>query len=240
MTDLSSTERLIGQLFGDAAKTARHDNLIIGEAPFDGRTLAVLGTVDRTYIGADAALAMARAVLDVMRDHPGRAIVIVVDNSGHRLGRWDELVANNGCVAHLTKCLDLARRRGHRVIGLVNELAVSAGFMALGMSTDACYALPRAEVRVMALNAMSRVTKIPLDRLQELCETSPVLGPGVRNFVRVGALRGVWDGDPAEELRRALAEDPGLEDNRQALALERGGRTQAQAITRMVRAGLEA
>jgi malonate decarboxylase gamma subunit len=240
MTDLSSTERLIGQLFGDTARTERHDNLIIGEAPFDGQVLAVLGTVDQTYIGADAALAVARAVLDVMRDHPGRAILIIVDNSGHRLGRWDELVANNGCVAHLTKCLDLARRRGHRIIGLVNELAVSAGFMALGMSTDACYALPQAEVRVMALNAMSRVTKIPLDRLQELCETSPVLGPGVRNFVRVGALRGVWEGDPAEELRRALADDPGSDDMRQMLALERGGRTQAQAITHMVRAGLEA
>ncbi len=75
------------------------------------------------------------------------------------------------------------------MIGLVNELAVSAGFMALGMATDSCYALPSAEVRVMALNAMARVTRVPLERLEELSKTSPVLGPGAQNYLRVGALK---------------------------------------------------
>ncbi|MCS0497240.1 biotin-independent malonate decarboxylase subunit gamma [Ancylobacter sp. MQZ15Z-1] len=234
---VSSTERLIDALF-DQASISRAGPLVTGTGTLDGQAIAILATAERAQIGADLALAMARNVLDVMREAPGRPILIVVDNSGHRLGRWDELMGNNGYLAHLSTCLYLARRRGHRVIGLVNELAVSAGFMALGMATDACYAMPEAEVRVMALNAMSRVTKVPLDRLTELCATSPVLGPGVANFIRVGALRGIWSGDLSAHLREALAEMPGERDTRRELGLERGGRTLARDIAAQVRAGV--
>lgn len=238
MTDVSSTEQILDTLFSGTAKLAKHGDLVTGEAIFDGRPIAILGTANRAYIGADTALAMARFVLDVMRDAPGCTILIIVDNSGHRLGRWDELMGNNGCLAHLTKCLDLARRRGHRVIGLVNELAVSAGFMALGMATDACYALPAAEVRVMALNAMARVTRVPLERLEELSKTSPVLGPGAENYLRVGALKAIWDGDLKAHLRQALAATPDPSDARCARGAERGGRKEAQSVARMVRDGL--
>ncbi len=239
MTNLSSTERLIGDFFGADVETRRDGDLITGEGNLDGRAIAILGTADRTYIGADVALAMARHVLDIIRDKPRQPILIIVDNSGHRLGRWDELMANNGCIAHLTKCLDLARRSGHRVIGVVNELAVSAGFMALGMATDTCYALPDAEVRVMALNAMSRVTRVPLDRLTELCQTSPVLGPGVQNFMRVGAIRDLWAGDLAGHLRAALADGPPAMDTRRSIAQERGGRLMAREVADLVRSGAE-
>lgn len=236
MTEPSSTERLIAAMF-DEAEIVRTGDLVTGEGRLDGRSISIIGTTDRTYIGADVAVAMARRVLDIVRDKPGQPILIIVDNSGHRLGRWDELMGNNGCIAHLTKCLYAARRRGHRVIGLVNELAVSAGFMALGMATDACYALPGAEVRVMALGAMARVTKVPLDRLTELCATSPVLGPGVENFMRVGAIAGVWSGDLAGHLRAALAEQPEPGDDRRRLGRERGGRTAALDVATRVRAG---
>jgi malonate decarboxylase gamma subunit len=238
MSETSSTEQILDTLFSGAAKLTKHGDLVTGEATFDSRPVAILGTVNRAYIGADTALAMARFVLDVMRDKPGCTILIVVDNSGHRLGRWDELMGNNGYLAHLTKCLDQARRRGHRVIGLVNELAVSAGFMALGMATDACYALPSAEVRVMALNAMARVTRVPLDRLEELSKTSPVLGPGAQNYLRVGALKAIWDGDLKEHFRQALADKPDDSDARCARGAERGGRTQAQSVAQMVRDGI--
>jgi malonate decarboxylase gamma subunit len=240
MSDLSSTERLIGDFFGDDAVIRREGDLIIGEGRLDGCGISILGTADRTYIGADAAIAMARHVLDIVSDRPRQPILIIVDNSGHRLGRWDELMANNGCIAHLTKCLDLARRSGHRVIGVVNELAVSAGFMALGMATDTCYALPEAEVRVMAPNAMSRVMRVPLDRLTELCQTSPVLGPGVQNFMRVGAIRDLWAGDLAGHLRTALAEAPPAGDTRRNIAHARGGRLLAREVADLVRSGAEA
>lgn len=231
-------DRVLADLFGDDHGVVRDSGTLTGVACFDGRTVTLVGTADRAVIGADVALKLARAVLDAMRDEPGRPILVIVDNAGHRLSRRDELMANNGCIAHLTRCLDAARRRGHRVIGLVHDLAVSGGFMATGLSTDLCYALPGSEVRVMAPAAMARVTKIPLDRLEELSAANPVLGPGVENFIRVGGLEGVWDGDLKAHFREALARPLDGADMRRALGASRGGRTAAAEVAAMVRAGV--
>ena len=55
---------------------------------------------------------MAGVVLDVVRDHPSRPILLLVDTQGQRLSHRDELLGINGYMAHLAKCLDLARRQG--------------------------------------------------------------------------------------------------------------------------------
>ncbi len=236
----SAMDRVLVELFGEDHGVVRDAATLTGVARFDGRAVTVVGTADRAVIGADVALRLARAVLDAMRDEPGRPILVVVDNAGHRLSRRDELMANNGCIAHLTRCLDAARRRGHRVVGLVHDLAVSGGFMATGLSTDLCYALPGSEVRVMAPAAMARVTKIPLDRLEELSAVNPVLGPGVENFIRVGGLEGVWDGDLMAHFREALSRPLDGADMRRALGESRGGRSAAARVAAAVRAGAAA
>ncbi|MGA0532947.1 biotin-independent malonate decarboxylase subunit gamma [Hansschlegelia sp. KR7-227] len=239
MSGLADTPvgRVLAELFGADHGIARKGSVVSGVARFDGRAVTVVGTLERATIGADVALDLARPVLDAMRDEPGRPILVIVDNAGHRLSRWDELMANNGCIAHLTRCFDAARRRGHRVIGVVHDLAVSGGFMATGLSTDLCYALPGAEVRVMAPAAMARVTKIPVERLAELAAVNPVLGPGVENFIRVGGLEGVWDGDLKARFRDALEQPLPQDDPRRALGAERGGRRLAQDVAARVRAG---
>jgi malonate decarboxylase gamma subunit len=233
----SAIDRVLAELFGADHGVARDGDALVGVARFEGRHVTVIGTSDRALIGADVALRLARETLDAMRDEPGRPILVIVDNAGHRLSRRDELLANNGCIAHLTRCLDAARRRGHRVIGLVHDLAVSGGFMATGLATDLCYALPGAEVRVMAPAAMARVTKIPVERLAELSGVNPVLGPGVENFIRVGGLEGVWDGDLRAHFRDALATPLDGVDRRRALGAERGGRSAAADVAARVRAG---
>ena len=106
------------------------------------------------------ALAQARVVLDTMAQHPGRAILLLIDTQGQQLRRRDELLGINRAMAHLGCCIDLARRRGHRVIGLVYDQALSGGFITSGLIADACYALPEAEIRVMRIPAMARVTKM--------------------------------------------------------------------------------
>ena len=90
-----------------------------GPARCAGTDVAVIGTVDNTPIGVELALRMAGAVLEVVRDHPGRPILLLVDTQGQRLSHRDELLGINGYMAHLAKCLDLARRSGHRILGLV-------------------------------------------------------------------------------------------------------------------------
>ncbi|ATB33120.1 biotin-independent malonate decarboxylase subunit gamma [Melittangium boletus] len=200
-----------------------------GDAP-----LAVLGTIDKTPISAALAHRMATEVLRVVREHPGRPFLLLVDTSGQALSRRDELLGINGYMAHLAKCLEVARRRGHRILGLVYAEAVSGGFLASSLLSDACYALPEAEIRVMNLPAMSRVTKIPLARLEALSAQSPVFAPGVENYRRMGAITEVWDGDLAHHLAQALAA-PLLGDPRAALGEARGGRQLAHLVANRVR-----
>ena len=233
-----SLERLFFDLFGGKYAVEFESSLLHGEATFQGKTIAILGTLERAYISASLALEQARYVLDVMRDHPGRPILLVVENSGQKLSLFDELIGNNGYIAHLSTCLDAARRRGHKVIGLVHELAISGGFMATGMATGDCYACEGAELRVMAPEAMSRITRIPLERLGELTKSNPILGPGVKNFERIGAIAGVWSGDLRTHLREALS-SPDQEDPRRARGAERGGRLLAAKVAQAVREGRE-
>lgn len=230
---------LLGSLFGADYECRRDGLLLTGEGRLDGRRVAVVGTVDRAHIGARLALALSRSVLDVMRDAPGRPILVIVDNAGQQLSLWDELVGNNGYVAHLGKCLDLARRRGHPVVGIVVDLAVSAGFMATGMATGRCYALADAELRLMAPSAMARVMRIPQERLAELFRDSPALGPGVDNFVRIGALHGLLDENARRQILEAISGGDGEDDPRARLGQERGGRTHAAEIAAVVRNGRE-
>lgn len=229
---------ILDGLFGPSHRVSIEDGIVRGEADFDGATLAVVGTTGGVTISANIALATSRAVLDTVRNHPGRTLIVIVDNGGHRLSRRDELLGNNGFIGHLTKCLDLARRSGHRVIGLVHDVAVSGGFLATGLVTDACYALPGSQVRVMARDAMQRIMRMPQDQLDHLLATSPVLGPDVANFVRVGALDGLWhQEDLPGQLRAALAALPDAQDTRRARGAAQGGRVAAANVAALVRAG---
>ena len=196
--------------------------------------VAVIGTVDAAPIGIELAYRMAGVVLDVVRNHPDRPILLLVDTQGQRLSHRDELLGINGYMAHLAKCLDLARRRGHRILGLVYSHAVSGGFLASSMLADTCYALPEAEIRVMNLPAMARVTKIPLERLTELSVSSPVFAPGVDNYLRMGAIEALWEGDLATCLTEALAA-PVSGDRRRVAGEERQGRTLARVVSDRVR-----
>ncbi len=197
--------------------------------------IAIIGTTQKAPIGVELALRMASEVLRIVKEHPARPILLAIDTSGQRLSRRDELLGVNGYMAHLAKCLDLARSHGHKIVGIVYGEAVSGGFLASSLLSDACYALADAEVRVMNLPAMSRITKIPLERLQELSQQSPVFAPGVANYHRMGAIRAVWEGDLAAHLEAALDDVPET-DRRRVDAEARGGRLLARKISERVAA----
>src|SRR3954468_5404415 len=199
-------ETLLPRLFPQGHAGVFDGEFFTGPARCGATDVTVIGARNKAPIGVELAHRMAGAVLQTGREHPGRPIVLLDDTSGQRLSRRDELLGVNGYMAHLAKCLELARRSGHRTLGLVYGEAVSGGFLATSLLADACYALPEAEIRVMNLPAMARVTKIPLERLQELSKTSAVFAPGVENYHRMGAIRALWDGDLSAHLEAALAE----------------------------------
>jgi malonate decarboxylase gamma subunit len=225
------------QLFGSAHAIRAEGDFLSGSAVFDGAAIAVVGSTNHAPIGYALALRQAQVVLDTMARHPGRAILLLIDTQGQQLRRFDELLGINRAMAHLGCCIDLARRRGHRVIGLVYDQALSGGFITSGLIADACHALPEAEIRVMRIPAMARVTKLSEALLTSLARTNPVFAPGVQNFVRMGGVRSLWgEGqalDLAAGLREALANSP-TEDRRAEDGRERGGRLLAARIAEQV------
>lgn len=220
-------------LFGAQHGIAQQGDLLQGTVDFDGKPLAVVGTTNHAPIGVRLALAQARAVLDTVERHPGRPILLLIDTQGQQLRRRDELLGINRAMAHLGMCIDHARRSGHRVLGLVYDQALSGGFITSGLIADACDALPEAEIRVMRIPAMARVTKLPEALLNGLSQTNPVFAPGVANYVAMGGVRALWQGDLAAALREALLQAP-VEDQRAADGEQRGGRRLAASVVRRV------
>jgi malonate decarboxylase gamma subunit len=224
---------LAAALFGAKHEIVADGDFLSGNAVLDGEPIAVVGTTGHAPIGYELALRQARAILDTMAHHPARPILLLIDTQGQQLRRHDELLGINRAMAHLGCCIDLARRRGHRVIGLVYDQALSGGFITSGLIADACYALPEAEIRVMRIPAMARVTKLPEAMLTELSRENPVFAPGVENYVAMGGVRALWRGDVAAALRGALAHTP-TDDLRARDGAERHGRRHAARTTQLV------
>jgi malonate decarboxylase gamma subunit len=224
---------LAATLFGPDHGITAEGDFLHGTALLDGAPVTVVGTTGHAPIGVALALAQARVVLDTIARHPGRPIVLLIDTQGQQLRRRDELLGINRAMAHLGLAIDLARRSGHRVIGLVYDQALSGGFITSGLIADACYALPDAEIRVMRIPAMARVTKLPEAMLTELSKSNPVFAPGVGNYVAMGGVRALWQGDLQAALREALASTP-VVDDRARDGAARGGRKLAAAVAQRV------
>ncbi|MBB3213124.1 malonate decarboxylase gamma subunit [Herbaspirillum sp. Sphag1AN] len=226
-------QALIDALFPQGHSITEKDYFLSGTAQVDGDTVSVVGTTGHTPIGIEIALAQAQAILATVRTHPGRPIVILVDTQGQRLRHRDEMLGINSYMAHLGKCIDLARRQGHKIIALVYDQALSGGFITSGLMADACYALPQATIRVMGLPAMARITKVPEERLVELAKSNPVFAPGPENYHRMGGVAEIWNGDLAAQLVEALA-TASAQDQRAALGQQRGGRNWSQRVVNAI------
>jgi malonate decarboxylase gamma subunit len=224
---------VVQRLFPDGNDVHAHGPLLHGTGRVGERVIAVIGSCGHPEIGVELALAMAERVLSTVRDDPGRALLFLVDTEGQRLRRRDELLGLHRYMAHLAASVALARTCGHAVIALVYDQALSGGFLPTGMMADHCAALPDAEIRVMNLPAMARVTRIPLERLTALAITSPVFAPGAVNYLRMGGLAAIWDGDLASALVAALADVPD-HDARREWGHARGGRALAHDVARRV------
>jgi malonate decarboxylase gamma subunit len=220
-------------LFPDGFEIAVEGDFLRGAGRCGGRELAVIGTTNHAEMGIELALSMAGAVLDTVRSAPGRPLLFLIDTSGQRLRRRDELLGIQRYLAHLAKVVEVARQLGHRSIGLIYGQALSGGFLPNAMMSDVCAALPESEIRVMGLSAMAKVMRIPEERLRELSAVSSVIAPGPDNFVKLGAVDALWDGDLASWLLAAL-DRTDARDRRAELGLARGGRVLAQPVAARV------
>lgn len=226
---------LLSRLFPDGHRCAVERGVITGTATAGGREVSVIGTCDRAALDIPMSLRLAGHVLETVEQKPGVPCVMLVDCAGQVLSREAEVLGINGYFAHLLKCLDLARRRGHHLVSVVHGEAISGAFLSFGLMGDQVYALSSAEVRVMKLSAMAVITKIPEETLERLSRSAPVFAPGVENFKRLGGIDEIWPEDRlAQRLVEALAVDD-RRDRRRELGEARGGRALARSVAELVR-----
>jgi len=225
---------LLARLFPDGHQLAGDNRLFHGEGRTPTGPVAVIGTGESTTIGIAEIVYLGRSLLRVLRETPGRPVLLLVDNSGQKMAMADELLGLNQYIAHLVQIQDLARRRGHQVLALVYGNSIAGGFIAFGLCAGQTYALPESNTSVMNLPAIARITKLPLEYLEEVSRTVSVFAPGVENFFRTGGIEDIWSGDLSQCLARALGRDQ-AEDRRAELGLERGGRPLASQVINRIR-----
>ncbi|WP_395665771.1 biotin-independent malonate decarboxylase subunit gamma [Methylocella sp.] len=230
-------DEILASLFPDGGVRVDDDGLISGEGAVPGVGAAhVVGVARGTALGVEAAARLARMTLDILGGARKGPILVLIDSDSQRMSRRDELLGLSEYLAHLAKCLNLAERSGVRTVGILYGHTAAGAFIATALATGVLVALPGAHPEVMDLPSMARVTKLPLDLLNEKAKSTPVFAPGVDNLARTGAVLEIWD--PARplgaQLAALLAKPADGADARDALGAARGGRPKARDVAARV------
>ena len=214
-----------------------------GTAKVEGQgEVTVVGIASGMPLGVDGAILLAGHVLAAVEAGRRAPIVVLVDTASQNMARRDELLGLNEYLAHLVKSLTLAAMLGHRTVSVLFGHAAAGAFIATALSSQSLVALPGAAPSVMDLPSISRVTKLPLEQLNELAKSTPIFAPGVAPLFAIGAVTETWAADqPFAPSLAALVQQPAATaDPRDRIGLERKGRLLAQKIAERVTAAAAA
>ncbi len=218
---------------------------------FNERFPVVFGGV----IGMEEAYKMATAVYRTMEadaDKPlaeKRPIVLIVDTPGNGPGKMEEIAGMNKATGGYQLALAEARKAGHPIVAMVIGRAISGAFLCHGLQADQILALSPdfgTMIHVMPITSISRITKMDIERLEELSKTNPVFAAGPQFFYKLGGVQEIVE--KIEDMRPVIAkhidEVQALKAageweklgpwGRGLLGQERGGRvTRLKAIAKM-------
>ncbi len=200
---------ILDSLFPAGHDVTSDGGLLLGSGALrSGSRALVIGIADRTPLGVDEAIRLSRHVLASLDDGSG-PILVLVDSDSQRMSKRDELLGLNEFLAHLAKTLIHADLQGRPTIGLLYGHSAAGAFLATAMATRVLVALPGADPAVMDLPSMAKVTKLPLEVLQEKAKSTPVFAPGLRNLAQTGAVSAIWDEtEAAGRSARRVARQP--------------------------------
>jgi len=221
--------------------------LSIDAAAFNPRFRVVYSGV----IGMEEAYKMAEAVymtIEADRDKPAaekRQILLIVDTPGNGPGKVEEIVGMNKATASYQLALAEARKLGHPSVAMVIGRAISGAFLCHGLQADMLISLTKeynTMVHVMPVTSIARITKIPLERLQELASSNPVFASGAEFVYNLGGIEELVDDE--NKMREAVTK--GFVEVRQRqlaghwdrlgpygrmmLGIERGGRGKMREV----------
>ena len=196
-------EMILESLFPKTWQGQSENGVFQGTATWQNQTVYLIGCVGGGPLDVPGSVGLAQAVLTVMQKAPKAPIFFLVDTNGQAATHSAELLGINRYYGHTCKVMHLARQQGHSIVGLVYGSALGGAFLGSGLNCGSLYALAEAKIAVMWLEAMARVTKIPLETLQALSQKSPVLAPGAQSYAALGALEIV----SLEQLKKRLDTD---------------------------------
>lgn len=232
-------DEILASAFPAGHEVVREHGLLRGHGTLgSGDRIALIGVEGRAPVGIDEAMLLSGEVLQVIQRGNRQPILVLIDSDSQRMSKRDELLGLNEFLAHLAKCLIYADHAGHPTIGLLYGHTAAGAFIATALATRTLVALPGAEPAVMDLPSMSRVTKLPLELLQEKAKSTPVFAPGLENLAQTGAVASVLDPTrPLDQQLQALLVPPQPDesgDRRDRLGQERRGRPMAADIAQRV------
>lgn len=195
---------------------------VVGTARLDGRAVTILANDAQAMnprfpvvyfgvIGMEEAYKMAMAVYATMEADEAkpsgekRPIVLIVDTPGNGPGKVEEIFGMNKATGSYQLALAEARKKGHPIVAMVIGRAISGAFLCHGLQADQILALPKrygTMIHVMPLTSISRITKLDVEKLEELAQTNPVFAAGAEFFYRLGGVEELVDSP--EAMRDAL------------------------------------
>lgn len=234
-----NTELVLKQLFPNQLNYQIEGYVIKGDAQTAVGPVRILGTVNAAPINQDIAIQLSSEILKLVQQGDQTPVVFIVDTQGQDLSRADELLCLNRTFAHLASCVDLLRRSGHANLAIIFGQAVSGGFLSYGLMANGVYALSDSQVKVMDLNAMARVTKIPVEKLKDLSQSSAIFAPGVENFYKMGAINAIWPDLESDWISQALLNqqqqlESYITDQRRVVGQQRQGRQLCNSVIEKV------
>ncbi|KTD55340.1 biotin-independent malonate decarboxylase subunit gamma [Legionella quateirensis] len=221
-------------IFGTHYQLKEKSSVIFGTGQIGKQQFQVLGVKESTFLGAEQALIMAEQIIDLMEQKSKDPLLLLVDVAGQQLTMRDEWLGMYQYFGHLLTGLACLRQQGNQIISLVYNQAVGGGFIAYGLMADTILALPDAELAVMWLEGIAKVTKIELSALEELSKSLPIFAPGVKNFYKLGGLHQIVELAQIPGTLEHLLKQNGTDDVRAQLGKERGGRTLAYTVINAV------
>lgn len=148
-------------------------------------------------IGLEEAYKMALAVYEAIEEDrekeagQKRPLILIVDTPGNAPGKLEEIVGMNKATGAYQLALAEARMAGHPVIALVIGRAISGAFLCHGLQADRILAMSPefgTMIHVMPLSSISRITKLDIEKLEELSKTNPVFAAGADFFYQLGGV----------------------------------------------------
>ncbi|WP_347252201.1 biotin-independent malonate decarboxylase subunit gamma [Legionella sp.] len=234
-SDKIALKELLASVFTQT-QTEIKQNVVFGTGQIKDTRFNIIGTVEDTHFGIDEAMEMAKHVLNLLKSTNTDPIFLPTDVAGQKLSIRDEWLGMYAYFAHLLKCLHLVRRKGNPIISLIYNQAIGGSFIAFGMMADRIFALKNAQLAVMWLEGMAKVTKIDIEILRRISQDSPVFAPGVENFKQLGGIHEVLElNHVAEALLKVTQAGEINQDHRAELGKQYGGRTQAYDLIRAIK-----